>query len=203
MHYDSWAAGYDEDTRRFGWCAPARVVEAVLDRVTLGPALRVLDLGVGTGQCSAEFLAAGATVVGVDASEPMLAEAARRGPFARLEALTLGEGSLTEALHGEQPFDVVMACGVLHFVTDLGALLAELHGLTRAGSLVSMTTIPPQPRTFGATTTLHPPDTVRSWLEGADFHIARQDAFVAYHDQANPDDPVTYTLTVASRRLAP
>lgn len=201
MHYDSWAAGYDEDTRRFGWCAPSKVVEAVSSRIAIEPGLRVLDLGVGTGQCSAAFLDAGATVVGVDASEPMLAHAARRGTFARLEALTLGEGSLVEALGTEQPFDVVMACGVLHFVADLGSLLADLRGLARAGAIVSITTIPPQPRTFGATTTRHRPEAVQSWLEHAGLSVAHQEAFVAYHDQGNPDDPVTYTLTVA--RLEP
>lgn len=199
MQYDSWASGYDEDTRRFGWCAPAKVVEGVSSRIAIGPKLRVLDLGVGTGQCSAAFLDAGATVVGVDASEPMLTEAARRGAFARLEALTLGEGSLVEALGSEEPFDVVMACGVLHFVADLGSLVSELRGLTRAGAIASITTIPPQPRPFGATTTLHSPDSVASWIEGAGLSVAHQEAFVAYHDQANPDDPVTYTLTVATR----
>ena len=198
MQYDGWAAGYDEDTRRFGWCAPARVVQGITARVTITSHLRVLDLGVGTGQCSADFLAAGCTVVGVDASEPMLAQAARRGAFARLEALTLGERSLTEALRSEPPFDVVMACGVLHFVGDLGGMLADLRGLTRAGALVSMTTIPPQGRGFGPTTNLHPAETVRAWLERAGFVVAHQEPFVAYHDQANPDDPVTYTLTVAT-----
>ena len=160
MHYDSWASGYDEDTRRFGWCAPAKVVEAVSSRIAIDSGLRVLDLGVGTGQCSAPFLDAGATVVGVDASQPMLTEAARRGTFARLEALTLGEGSLARALGSERPFDVVMACGVLHFVADLGPLLADLRVLTRTGAIVSLTTIGPQPRAFGATTTLHPPHKV-------------------------------------------
>lgn len=199
MQYDSWASGYDDDTRRFGWCAPAKVVEAVSSRIAIGSELRVLDLGVGTGQCSAAFLDAGASVVGVDASEPMLVEAARRGSFARLEALTLGEGSLVDALGSATPFDVVMACGVLHFVADLGSLLADLRVLTRPGAIVSITTIPPQPRTFGATTTLHPPQTVQAWLEGAGLSVAHQEGFVAYHDQGNPDDPVTYTLTAATR----
>ena len=197
MHYDSWAADYDEDTRRFGWCAPQRVVEAITARVSVGPALRVLDLGVGTGQCSAPFLAAGSTVVGVDASASMLEQAATRGPFARLVALTLGERSLTDALRGQKPFDVVLACGVLHFVADLAELLHEVRALAGPGAVVSLTTIPPQSRSFGATTRLHRPDVVASWLNAARFRVVAQEAFVAYRDQGNPDDPVTYTLSVA------
>ncbi|MEM9460091.1 MAG: methyltransferase domain-containing protein [Myxococcota bacterium] len=198
MHYDQWAARYDEDTQRFGWCAPQRVLEAVLERLVPQPALRVLDLGVGTGQCSTPFLRVGASVVGVDAAPAMLEQARKRGTFAQLVELKLGEHSLGEALGPNATFDVVVACGVLHFVSDLEDLFTELRGLVEDEGLLSLTTIPPQPRAFGPSTRLRSPEVVASGLTSAGFSVQHQDPFVAYYDRADRDDPVRYTLTVAS-----
>ncbi len=198
MKYDDWASRYDEDTRRYGWCAPQRVIDAATERVPTGPELRVLDLGVGTGQCSAPFLAAGATVVGVDAAPAMLEQAAKRGAFSRLVELKLGALPLRDAVHEDAPFDVVLACGVLHFVRDLAGLLDELGPLVRPGAVLSMTTIPPQPRAFGPSTQTSPPAQIGRWLDRAGFTVHVQSDFVAYYDQADREDPVQYTLSVAT-----
>ena len=197
MDYGDWASRYDADTQRFGWCAPRRVIDAATARVPVHADLRVLDLGVGTGQCSAPFLEAGATVVGVDASRPMLEQAATRGSFAALTELTLGNRPLSDVMGAHGPFDVVLACGVLHFVGALEALLADLRGIVAVDGVVVLTTIPPQARAFGPSTHVVDSAQVLRWLSDAGFSVEDPEDFVAYYDQADQNDPVTYTLSVA------
>ncbi|MGA9042085.1 MAG: methyltransferase domain-containing protein [Terriglobales bacterium] len=58
--------------------------QAVLDLLNPRPEERILDLGCGDGVLSEKIKAAGATVVGVDASEDMIAAAKARGIDARV-----------------------------------------------------------------------------------------------------------------------
>jgi predicted TPR repeat methyltransferase len=199
VDYGDWASRYDADTQRFGWCAPRHVLGALPAWTPRGSDLRVLDLGVGTGQCSAPFLEVGASVVGVDASAAMLEQAAQRGAFSALVELELGTRPLEAAVGRHGPFDVVVACGVLHFVASLGALLAELRPLVQSSGVIAMTTIPPQPRGFGVKTNVVEPPTIADWLRDAGFEVEAQSSFIAYYDQADENDPVTYTLSVARR----
>lgn len=65
----------------------------------LGAGDRVLDAGCGTGRAVAELTALGAEIIGVDASEAMIAVARRRHPrldlrVARAEALPVDDASL-------------------------------------------------------------------------------------------------------------
>lgn len=196
MDYGDWASRYDADTQRFGWCAPRHVLGA-LPSTSWGSDLRVLDLGVGTGQCSAPFLKVGASVVGVDASAAMLEQAAQRGAFSAFIELELGTRPLEDAVGRHGPFDVVVACGVLHFVASLDALLAELRPLVEPSGVIAMTTIPPQDRAFGAKTHVVDSSIIADWLCNAGFEVEAQSNFVAYYDQADQNDPVTYTLSVA------
>src|SRR3954469_12495298 len=53
------------------------------------PGERVLDLGCGTGDLTAQLAAGGATVLGVDASSDMVAEARRKHPQL---TFSLGDG---------------------------------------------------------------------------------------------------------------
>lgn len=48
---DNWKT-YDKDTIRCGWDTPKQVVNAAMAEIPLASWLRVLDLGVGTGQAA-------------------------------------------------------------------------------------------------------------------------------------------------------
>ena len=87
------------------------------------PGERVLDLGCGTGQLSAEIAALGAQVLGVDAS-PEMVEAARRAQPA-LE-FALGDGQRLE--YGAE-FDAVFSNAALHWMPDADAVV---RGVSRA-----------------------------------------------------------------------
>lgn len=202
--YDGWARCYDDDTRRFGWAAPRVLADALGEERAVTSDLRVLDLGVGTGQASAAYRHVGAAVVGVDRSAAMLAAAAERSAeFHALVQHDLDEGP--PAWLRAESFDVVLACGVLHFCRDRAA---QIEGLARAlapGGAIAFTYVPPQARRFGPTTHIDAADEVERWIASAGLQLRRHERFVAYCDQANADDPVDYGLVVACdpRPIAP
>ena len=82
---------------------------AVFDWLDPQPGERILDLGCGDGALTARLVEAGADVVGVDASENLLAAARERGLDARLM-----DG---HALSFENEFDAVFSNAALHWMT--------------------------------------------------------------------------------------
>jgi trans-aconitate methyltransferase len=86
---------------------------------------RILDVGCGEGSLTQKILAAGATVVGIDASAEMVAAAAARGIDARVID--------AERLPFEREFDAVFSNAALHWVRDHDAMLAGVHRALKPG----------------------------------------------------------------------
>jgi SAM-dependent methyltransferase len=86
---------------------------------------RILDLGCGDGQLTARIAAAGAQVVGLDASAEMLAVARARGLDVQL--------GNAEALPFDHEFDAVFSNAALHWVRDQDAMLAGVHRALKPG----------------------------------------------------------------------
>ena len=106
----------------------------------------VLDLGCGTGRYFWGVRNA-RTLTGIDASEPMLTEAARPTHTERItaEQITLVKGDV--ATHGFAPgsFDLVYSIGVLaEHVALTRDLVARVAGWLRPGGRFAFTTIDPQ-----------------------------------------------------------
>jgi len=79
---------------------------------------RVLDFGCGTGRVAAALGGRAASVLGIDLSPGMIAEARRRhGQNARLAFRALGP----ERLAGAGPFDLVLAIDCFPFIVRAGA----------------------------------------------------------------------------------
>jgi malonyl-CoA O-methyltransferase len=184
---------------------------ARMDVVRLEPA-RILDLGCGTGEATAELVARypGAHVVGLDLAWPM-AHAARerlrrgRSIYKRLLAPLTGASGETadvvcaDALALPLPgvcVDLVFSNLALQWVNDLPRAFAEMRRVLRVGGLATFTT-------FG-------PDTLkelRAAFARADGHT-HVNRFVDMHDigdmlvDAGFADPVmdaeTLTLSYAS-----
>jgi arsenite methyltransferase len=98
------------------------------------PGERVLDAGCGPGFYVAETLdrvGADGSVVGVDASKPMLAVAAKRCEgHANVE---FHEGDVTALPVPDGEFDRVLSVQVLEYVADIPAALRELLRALRPG----------------------------------------------------------------------
>lgn len=96
---------------------------------------RVLDVGAGTGNLTAHFLAAGATVVAADVSPECLRVV--REKFAHTGRLTtqLLDGRTLSGL-ADGMFDVVACYSVLHHVPEYLALVADMGRVTRSGGVV-------------------------------------------------------------------
>lgn len=101
------------------------------------PGDRVLDAGCGPGFYVAETLervGPGGSVVGVDASPPMLALAAKRSEGH--DNVSFHEGDVTALPVADADFDRALSVQVLEYVEDIPAALRELHRVLRPGGRV-------------------------------------------------------------------
>jgi demethylmenaquinone methyltransferase/2-methoxy-6-polyprenyl-1,4-benzoquinol methylase len=125
--YDRYAAvlslGQDTRWRRF-----------LVSRVEAGPGDTVLDVATGTGAVACELLARkGCTVVGLDQSPEMLAEARLRVP----PGITLVEGEADSLPFPDATFDALTFTYLLRYVRDPGATLRELARVVRPGGTIA------------------------------------------------------------------
>jgi len=113
--FDNWAKTYDpaanSSENDFPFAGYDRVLAEVVRLSQVKPGMRVLDLGIGTGNLAARFLAGGCEVWGCDFSAEMLAKARAQWPQLHLlQADLLGKWPVEL----RQPFDCVVAAYVLH-----------------------------------------------------------------------------------------
>jgi trans-aconitate methyltransferase len=104
---DSWNSGlYDESFNII-----TRLGAGVLDLLAPQPGERIIDLGCGTGELTAQIAAAGAAVIGLDASEAMIVRARERHPKIRFE-VARGQDFVVET-----PGDAVFSSAALHWMS--------------------------------------------------------------------------------------
>ena len=124
----SWDPGQYQDKHSFVW----RLGAGVLELLNPQRGERILDLGCGTGQLTAEIARRGAHVVGVDNSQSMIEQARRNYP-----GLIFVVEDAT-SFRFEDPFDAVFSNAVLHWVKDAGAAVRSIVGaLGPAGRFVA------------------------------------------------------------------
>jgi demethylmenaquinone methyltransferase/2-methoxy-6-polyprenyl-1,4-benzoquinol methylase len=125
--YDRYAAllsfGQDPRWRRF-----------LVSRIVAGPADRVLDVATGTGAVARELIRRhGCTVIGLDQSPEMLAEARRRLG----DDVELVEGRAEELPFADASFDALTFTYLLRYVDDPAATLGELARVVRSGGTIA------------------------------------------------------------------
>jgi ubiquinone/menaquinone biosynthesis C-methylase UbiE len=111
-----------------------RVRRALVEALDIRPGHRVLELGCGTGQVTAELLAAGADVTALDALPEMLVAARRRAP-----AATFVQGDANESDLGTG-HDRAVVSFVLHNLDAAGraALLRRATDSLGAGGRIGI-----------------------------------------------------------------
>ncbi len=119
----------------WGWSRPAGQIRAarraafLVEAAGLGPDVRALELGCGTGEFTARLARSGCSLTAVDISEASLARARQRvGDQAEL---VLGNIETGGGLEGRE-FDAIVGVSVLHHV-DLAATLRNVFPLLRSG----------------------------------------------------------------------
>jgi ubiquinone/menaquinone biosynthesis C-methylase UbiE len=107
--------------------------QRMLDRAALGPGEAVLDVGCGPGDdlvAMANLVGPTGRLVGLDASEVMIAEALRRAGQRGLD-ITFEIGDATALPFADAAFDVCRAARVLEHLADARGALAEMVRVTR------------------------------------------------------------------------
>jgi demethylmenaquinone methyltransferase / 2-methoxy-6-polyprenyl-1,4-benzoquinol methylase len=125
--YDRYAAllslGQDARWRRF-----------LVSRIDVSPNATVLDVATGTGAVARELLAQKrCTVVGLDQSPEMLAEARKRLP----PHVKLVEANADELPFPDAAFDGLTFTYLLRYVPDPAATLSELARVVRPGGTIA------------------------------------------------------------------
>ncbi len=135
--FDRWAEHYDATVTGGGDAFPfagyEQVLDAAVDLAAVQPGLRILDLGIGTGNLAARFLELGCEVWGMDFSAEMLAQARAKWPELHLiEADLRAEWPVAVP----RPFERVVSAYVLHefdLVTKVAILQRAVEFLAPDG----------------------------------------------------------------------
>lgn len=137
--FDEWPERYEE------WFSTpvgrlVKETECSLVLEMLGPAQgeKILDAGCGTGIFTLDYLAAGAEVVGLDISAPMLVVAARKAagyPFAAVQ------GDMLALPFADGTFDKAVSVTALEFIEDGKKAVEELFRVTKPGGRIVVGTL--------------------------------------------------------------
>ena len=137
--FDEWPERYDEwFTTPIGKLVREFEGELVMDLLQPGAGENILDAGCGTGVFTLDFLAAGARVVGLDISVPMLNVARRKTESYAFSAL---RGDMERMPFKDNSFDKAVSVTALEFIEDAQGAVNELFRVTRPGGLVVIATL--------------------------------------------------------------
>ncbi len=124
---DSWNSELYQSSHSFVW----QYGRDLLVLLNAKPGERILDVGCGTGQLTAEITQFGAEVVGIDSSAEMIAAARKNFPQVKFEVADV------TALTYADEFDVVVSNATLHWVRDQPSAIASIaRALKRGGRLI-------------------------------------------------------------------
>ncbi len=123
----------------WGWGTPAGRLRAIRRAkiialgACLGPGIRVLEIGCGTGLFTEMFAQTGAKLVAVDISSDLLEKARERGlPMDKVQFLE----KRFEDCDIEGPFDALIGSSVLHHL-DIEVALSKIYNLLKPGGVMS------------------------------------------------------------------
>jgi ubiquinone/menaquinone biosynthesis C-methylase UbiE len=139
MLFDEWPERYDQwFTTPIGQLVWKFEGELIRKLVNPEPGDRLLDAGCGTGVFTLVFLSAGAEVVGLDISFPMLRLAEKKAishPFQPVQ------GDMLSLPFRDNYFDKTVSITALEFIEDGPGAVNELLRVTRPGGLVIVATL--------------------------------------------------------------
>ncbi len=172
-HRAMWASG-DYPSMVEGWLLPLgpRLVEAA----GIGPGMRVLDVGAGTGNASLPAAEAGADVTASDLT-PELLEAGRARVADNALMIDWVEADAEKLPFEDESFDVVMSCIGAMFAPHHQTVADELVRVCRPGGTIALLNWTPEGmigglfRTMGPFAPPPPPGAQPPPLWGGEDHV--------------------------------
>jgi len=130
--FDRAAEFYDQ-TRGFPPGVSEQVAAAAAEMI--GPARRVLEVGIGTGRIARPLLAHGYAVTGIDLSRRMMEQClGALGPADARPALV--EGDATRLPFAAGTFDAMVTVHVFHLIAGWRTALAEVRRCLKPGGVL-------------------------------------------------------------------
>ena len=199
--FDGYALTFDSALRMgLGYRAPELMrdaVRAARPEMTFGAAL---DLGCGTGLVGAAFRPFCKTLVGVDLSPAMVAQARTKTIYDRLV-----EGEVVEFLNAEAvahtAYDIVIAADLFGYLDDLTAVLGAAARVLAPGGLIVFTAETHQGHGVILRDTLryaHAESHVRGALAAAGLHDVSLDFAAARSEKGVPVPGLVVVARLAS-----
>jgi ubiquinone/menaquinone biosynthesis C-methylase UbiE len=145
---DDWRS-YDDVAATYERVHASRFSDAARDLTALaevGPAMRVLDVGTGTGITAEAAASAGARAVGVDCSVGMLREGRKARP-----SVPLAAAEAIDLPFRDRTFDAVLANFVIAHFTKADTALHDMLRVLRPGGRIAVSSWSDRPDTFSQT----------------------------------------------------
>jgi demethylmenaquinone methyltransferase / 2-methoxy-6-polyprenyl-1,4-benzoquinol methylase len=131
-------AAYDRMGAVLSFGQDPRWRRALIDAVDPRPGQRILDVATGTGMVAFGLARRGATVIGLDQSEQMLAGARKRREAERAASITFIQGEAEDLPFADGEFDALTFTYLLRYVDDPGATMRELARVVKPGGRIGM-----------------------------------------------------------------
>lgn len=128
--YDSEGDSHPENAKRF------------LDFVSVKPGQTILDIATGTGLVAipaAKIVAPKGSVIGVDISTGMLAQAQAKIKAEGIKNLELIEADVESIDFEDEQFDLIFCCSALVYISDIPALLNKCYSWLKPGGCLAFT----------------------------------------------------------------
>ncbi len=115
----------------------------LLEYVPIKSGQIILDLATGTGLVAidaAKKVAPSGSVIGVDISSGMLAQARSKIAAERIENLELIEADVESIDFAAEQFDIIFCCSALVYISDISAIVNKCYDWLKLGGCLAFTT---------------------------------------------------------------
>lgn len=123
MVANSWNISLYENKHGYVWQYGQELLELLLPQ----PEEKILDLGCGTGQLTAEIAKTGAIAIGIDATASMVEKARQNYPHLQFAIADARDFRL------DYPLDAVFSNAVLHWIPEADAVIESVYRALRSG----------------------------------------------------------------------
>jgi len=137
--FDKWPERYDQWFKTpIGKLVQKYEGKLVMEMLSPRPGEKILDAGCGTGVFTRDMLVAGAQILGLELSLPMLLRAGSKlqeYPFYTVR------GDMRELPFHDNVFDKAVSVTAIEFIEDAGGAIRELFRVTRPGGCIVVATL--------------------------------------------------------------